>query len=249
MRTTLELPSISLRPHAIASLLRHYPDPKFTHTLALISAYGTRLSYEGSTTVRIRRPNHSFANVHPEIIDSTIQSELHKKRIRHIASLPNYYYCSPIGLVPKKIDGVQTGWRMIFDLSCPADASVNDGIPSEYGKISYEPLAKAINLVAKAGRGAVMMKRDLKSAFRHIPVSPVDYWLLIFQWNDKFYVDLFLPFGLRTAPRRFNLFSEALHWVFESLLHWDLTHYLDDFLIVFPPGTELKDPKKQYEMC
>ena len=245
--TTLKLPPISLRPHAIASLLRHYPDPKLVHALALISAFGTRLSYEGSTTVRIRRPNHSSANEHPEVIDSTIQSELQKGRIRHIASLPEYYYCSPIGLVLKKIDGVQTGWRMIFDLSCPTGASVNDGIPPKYGEISYEPLEKAIKLVAKAGRGAVMMKRDLKAAFRHIPVSPVDYWLLIFQWNDKFYADLFLPFGLRTAPRIFNLFSEALHWVFESLLHWDLTHYLDDFLFVFPSGTELKDPAKQYE--
>ena len=58
---------------------------------------------------------------------------------------------------------------------------------------------------------------------------------------------MFLPFGLRTAPRIFNLFSEALHWVFETLLHWDLTHYLNDYLFVFPPDTELGDPSGQYE--
>jgi hypothetical protein len=55
-------------------------------------------------------------------------------------SLPSHYYCSPIGLVPKKTDGVQTGWRIIFDLSCPEGCSVNDGILKEYGTITYEPL-------------------------------------------------------------------------------------------------------------
>jgi len=70
---------------------------------------------------------------------------------------------------------------MIFDLSYPTDASVNDGIPQRYEEIAYECLEKAIDLVAKAGQETMMMKHDLKSAFHHIPVSPVDYWLLIFQ--------------------------------------------------------------------
>ena len=92
-----------------------------------------------------------------------------------------------------------------------------------------------------------MMKRDLKSAFRHIPVSPDEHWLLIFEWNNKFYVDMFLPFGLRIAPRIFNLFSEALHWIFESLLRWNLTHYLDDFLFIFPSGMDVEDLFEQYD--
>ena len=78
-------------------------------------------------------------------------------------------------------DGVQVGWRVIFDLSSPESRSVNDGIPKNYGAIVYESLDDAIQLIAKAGRGAVMMKRDLKSAFRHIPVSQRDHWLLIFE--------------------------------------------------------------------
>src|SRR5579859_1938078 len=49
---------------------------------------------------------------------------------------------------------------------------------------------------------------------------------------------MFLPFGLRTSPRIFNLFSEAAHWILETLYGWHLTHYLDDFLAVFPPGED-----------
>src|SRR5436190_3312756 len=62
-------------------------------------------------------------------------------------------------------DIVQTGWRIIFDLSSPNNRSVNDGIPTQYRSIVYETLNNAIRLVAQAGRGAVIMKRDLKSAF------------------------------------------------------------------------------------
>ena len=151
-----------------------------------------------------------------------------KGRVAEIAEsdLPSQgYFCSPIGLVQKTVDGVQTGWRVIFDLSSPQGLLVNDGIPKGFGTLVYETLNDAIQLVAQVGRGAVMMKQDLKAAFRHIPIDPCDYWLLLFEWDGKYYVDMFLPFGLRTAPRIFNLFAEALHWVFETLYEWNCTHY------------------------
>ena len=88
---------------------------------------------------------------------------------------------SPIGLVSKSLDGKQTGWRTIFDLSSPEGHSVNNGIPKHYGSIVYETLNDAIQLVAQAGKGAVMMKRDVKSAFRHISINSCDYWLLLFE--------------------------------------------------------------------
>jgi hypothetical protein len=96
----------------------------------------------------------------------------------------------------------------------------------------------AIKLIAKHGRRAILQKRDLKDAFRMIPISPFNYWLFIFEWNGRQYVDLFLPFGLRTAPFIFNLFSEALHWILECVYTRDLVHYLDDFLLVNDPDAE-----------
>src|SRR5437667_7702857 len=84
-----------------------------------------------------------------------------------------------------------------------------------------------------------MMKRDLKPAFRHVPIARCDYWLLLLEWQRKFYVDMFLPFGLRTAPRIFNLFVETLHWIFETLEEWNVTHYLDDFFFVFPSDIDM----------
>ncbi len=42
-----------------------------------------------------------------------------------------------------------------------------------------------------------MAKVDLKSAFRIVPVRQEDRELLGSQWNCAFYVDTYLPFGLR----------------------------------------------------
>ena len=58
---------------------------------------------------------------------------------------------------------------------------------------------------------------------------------------------MFLPFGLRTAPRIFNLFAEVLHWNFETLHEWNVTHYLDDFLFMFPPNTDITAISTQFD--
>jgi len=230
----------SLNPQGISLLLRNYPDKRFINTLVSIASSGIRIGYEGDLDCRTESKNHRSALKQVDVITKSMQSEIDKGRIKEVPALPSEcHFCSPIGLVPKMTDGIQTGWRLIFDLSSPKHRSVNDGIPPHYGLIVYEMLEDAICLVAQAGHGAVMMKRDLKSAFRHVPVSSSDHWLLIFKWQGKYYVDMFLPFGLRTAPRIFNLFSKALHWVFETLHGWNLTHYLDDFLFVFPPGMDI----------
>ena len=71
-----------------------------------------------------------------------------------------------------------------------------------------------------------------------IPISPLDYWLFVFEWKGKLYVDIFLPFGLRTSPFIFNLFSEGLHWILEWLFDRQLVHYLDDFLLIDDPDPE-----------
>src|SRR5205814_9230098 len=61
--------------------------------------------------------------------------------------------------------------------------------------------------------------------------------LPIYEWDGRIYVELFLPFGLRTAPIIFNLFSEAIHWIMQ-LKGYDLCHYIDDFLLILPPEPE-----------
>jgi hypothetical protein len=239
--------SSSLNPNGICRALALYPYLAFVDTLCGIATHRARIGYEGHFDVQMRRRNHQSAYVNPSIVSDTVQKELAKNRILPLRQLPQRYFCSPISVVPKRTDGIQMGWCLIFDLSCPDGKSFNDGIPVDYGSISYESLRTATCMVAKAGRRAKMIKQDLKSAFRYVPVSLLDQWCLIFEWEGRYYVELFLPFGLRTSPRIFNLFSEAIHWILEMIHGWSISHYLDNFFTVFSPHMELNGPSQLFD--
>ena len=77
-----------------------------------------------------------------------------------------------------------------------------------------------------------MAKTDLKSAFRLIPIQPNDWSLLGIFWQSQYYVDMYLPFGLRSAPFLFNQLSDGLEWILKNNygLQHDI-HILDDFFI------------------
>jgi len=229
------MPISPLVPSHWEYLLSAYPDKDFVRNIVGIATYGARLGYIGPFQ-SISSSNHSSATRIPSEIHSNISDELIEGRIKQVSQLPPYYISSPLGAAPKKSNGTFTGWRRIHDLSFPHGISVNDGIPKHYGSLKYQTLDDAINLIAKAGPGVQLHKRDLKDAFRKIPVSPYDHWLLLFQWTGTYYVDLFLPFGLATSPFLFNLFAEALHWILEFVYSQSLTHYLDDFLLIGGDG-------------
>jgi hypothetical protein len=222
-----------LLPENWKLLLSQYLDPTFVQNIVGIATFGTRVGYQGPQR-QIKSENHASALRIPAELDKNIAEELAAGRIVRISlgDLPAAYICSPLGAVQKKANGVQTGWRRIHDLSFPAGSSVNDGIPKHFGSLSYETLHDAIALIAKYGRFVILRKRDLKDAFRKIPASPYDYWLLLFEWKGRIYVDLCLPFGMSTSPFIFNLFGEGLHWILEHIFNQSLVHYLDNFLFV-----------------
>ena len=114
--------------------------------------------------------------------------------------LPNLRF-SPIEVVPKKnSDKV----RMITDLSSPKGSTVDDFITDEESAVQFNYFDTAVNTVAGLGKGCLVAKLDIKSAFRICPVSPVDWHLLGFKFLDHYFVDLRLPFGLRSFVNRIH---------------------------------------------
>jgi hypothetical protein len=65
------------------------------------------------------------------------------------------------------------GFRLIAHLSHPSFKSVYSYIDSEFSLVKYSTFDHAISLIQRLGKGALIGKKDLKSAFRLLPVYRV----------------------------------------------------------------------------
>lgn len=72
------------------------------------------------------------------------------------------FISSPLGVIPKKEQG--SLW-VIHHLSYPKGCAVNDLIPNSLTSVAYEDFDHVVSLVTKAGRGALVSKVDICSAF------------------------------------------------------------------------------------
>lgn len=181
----------------------------------------------------------------PEVVDSYIEEEmLHGRIVGPVPEeLRNSIHTSPFGVIPK---GHGTGkWRLIVDLSSPRGHSVNDGIDPAWCSLTYISVDDVAQMIASMGRGTLLAKMDLKSAYRMIPVHPEDRWLLGMKWRDQTYVDTCLPFGLRSAPLIFTAVADALEMIVRQRgIQW-IWHYLDDFITMGAPGAQECEHNRQ----
>ena len=104
---------------------------------------------------------------------------------------------------------------MICNLSAPQGQSINDWIDPAKCSEQYSSFDRAIELVSKMGKGALIGKKDIANAFRLMPIRPEDFCLLGFQFQDKYYFDKSLPFGCSIACATFEKFSSFLNWLVE----------------------------------
>ena len=104
--------------------------------------------------------------------------------------------------------------------------------------LTYIKVDDVIEQVLRLGPGSMLAKMDVESAYRIVPVHPDDRPLLGMRWKDKLYIDLMLPFGLRSAPKIFNSIADALEWVVKQRGAKLTFHYLDDFIVIGAPMTK-----------
>ena len=172
-------------------------------------------------------------------------------------SIPKGTQISPFGVIPKSQPGK---WRLIVDLSSPGGMSVNDGIEPELCSLQYLRVDEVVRRIVTMGRGTLMAKMDIESAYRMVPVHPSDRLMLGMQWKGGVFFDTRLPFGLRSAPKIFMAVADALQWIFqESGVSW-VAHYLDDFVTMgadrtwrrcwrCASGWEFQWPRRSVQVC
>ena len=145
----------------------------------------------------------------------------------------DHFVQSPIGLVPKD-KGTKT--RLIFHLSYPRGGeSVNAGISKEVCAVKYPDFEEAVKLCLQEGRGCYVAKSDMSSAFRHVPMRPDQWFLLVMKavhpsTGQVFYfVDKCLPFGSSISCAIFQAISDAIAYIVACKTKRDNVNYVDDF--------------------
>ena len=176
------------------------------------------------------RRNLECALQHPNIVTQYLADEIMQRRVAgpfQRSTIPEAHI-SRFGVIPKNHQ--PNKWRLIIDLSHPAGRSVNDGIPKKLCSLTYITVDSAIQHIQQLGQGTLLAKIDVKSAFRLLPVHPADRHLLAMRWDHNIYIDACLPFGLRSAPKLFNVLADLLSWILTQKQVSPVLHYLDDFL-------------------
>ena len=210
--------------------LTNHPDRKFVFNLLSTLKEGARIGYCGPRSARVS-PNLISATQHPDVVSANLEQEVNLGRVAGPYAAPPLanFQCHPVAVIPKKHS---SDWRTIYHLSYPQGNSINDHIAKDPYSLSYVRVDDAIQILQSLGKGAYMAKTDLKSAFRLIPIHPDDWNLLGIPRKSQYYVDMYLPFGLRSAPFIFNQLSDGLEWILKHNHGLQrVIHILDDFFI------------------
>jgi hypothetical protein len=177
--------------------------------------------------------NHGGATGFPKDIEKFLKTEVELQAVLG-PFLANPLFTSiklsPLNSVPKK-DSVDR--RVILDLSFPAGSATNDGIQKDWYlgepvKLTYPSVDSFVELIKRKGRGCLLFKRDLKRAYRQIPIDPGDLHLVGFCWKDHIFLDRVLSMGLRSAAQICQRVTNSVTYIL-SLYGIDILNYLDDF--------------------
>ena len=211
--------------------LSDHPDIALTEFFITGITQGFRLGFHTTlSSLKPARKNLDGALQHPSVVDEYITEEITQHRV--IGPLPKatvpMAHISRFGVIPKR--HTPNKWRLIIGLSHPAGHSVNDGIPKSLRSLSYVTVDTAIWHILNTGTGTLLAKINIKRAFRLLPAHPADRHLLAMSWKGDLFIDTCLLFGLRSAPKLFNILADLLSWILQRKEITPLIPYLDDFL-------------------
>ena len=124
--------------------------------------------------------------------------------------------------------------RVIVDFSWPIGHAVNDGINKDKYMdteitLKYPTIDTLAHRVVQLGVGSAVFKKDLKSAFRQLFGDPFDFILMLYKWKGRFFVDLAVAIGMRSAPSCYQRLTDAITYIHMMMGYW-LMNYIDDFL-------------------
>ena len=197
------------KPLILEKQLSSYPNQNLVLFFLKGISTGFRIGYQThAPNLHSCKNNLQGALSHLEVVEEYLQTEIELGRVAGpcaSSELPATHI-SRFGVTPKRN---QPGkWRLIIDLSYPKGHIINDGISKPLCELHYVTIDEAIDKIVQLGNGSLLAKIDIRSTF---PIHPADHHLLAMRWNNSLYIDTCLPFGLRSAPKLFNILADQLY--------------------------------------
>ena len=191
---------------------------------------GFLLKYQGPRVNRQPQNLKSAFQFKDKLWDS-LMKEVHLGRmIGPFSSQPiEPLICSSVGMVKKK-NSLEI--RRVMHLSYPKGSFINTFIDPADAETHYQTFEAAVNLVAKAGQGAFIVKEDFKSAFCSVPMAFSELNLLGIKVEGKYFIDCALPFGASISCKVFEDIGSLIHWIAEKRAGHKFVHYLGNFFTV-----------------
>ena len=98
----------------------------------------------------------------PEIISEYLGREVSLGQMDHVPP-GQQVHLSPLEIIPKK--NKPGKWRLIVDLSSPEGENMNNGIDKNLSSLHYTSMDHLSALILVTGRGAWLVKADIKEAY------------------------------------------------------------------------------------
>ncbi|CAH2014093.1 unnamed protein product [Acanthoscelides obtectus] len=200
---------------AITKLAREYSD--IFHIDGNYLTFTSKIKHHIRTSdeIPIYTKSYRYPEIHRKEVQRQIQSMLDQKIIRESHSA----WCSPIWIVPKKLDASgKQKWRIVIDYRKLNEKTLGDRYP----------LPNITDLLDKLGRCQYFSTLDLASGFHQIEMAEDDIQKTAFNTENGHYEFTRMPFGLKNAPATFQ---RVMDNILRGIQNEKCLVYLDDIII------------------
>jgi hypothetical protein len=171
----------SINVPVLHTYLQSHPNQAYVTFIIQGVSQGFLVGFDNQRRLIARRSNHPSSLANSKVVSEYSTKEVTLGRMVGPVLAGGGVHTSPLGLIPKAHQ--ENKWRLIVDLSCPTGNSVNDGISVELSSIQYTSVDRAVDIIQCLGRGAELVKIDLRDAYRLLPVHAQDQHLLGVVWE------------------------------------------------------------------
>lgn len=197
---------------------------------------GFPLGYMGPVSDSRGIPNHSSALKYPGHVSKFVTKELSLGGIVGPMDKPPFReWCHVSPLMSREKKGTDDR-RIIIDMTYPHESSVNSfickntimGVQHDHRLPTIDDLT---DIIKEVGSEAYVCSTDVSRAYKNFKTCPLDWPLLAFEWDQKYFCDISMPFGARSSSSHMQRIAQA---IVGMLARRGITclMYLDDLVAV-----------------